>query len=71
MISMIPVSSSNIRAIGYDSEARTLHVTFANASTYAYHEVPEHIYARLRQSESKMQVLNNDIKGKFEHRKLA
>jgi hypothetical protein len=33
---LTPVSSSSIDAIGYDPEARTLHVRFASGHTYSY-----------------------------------
>jgi KTSC domain len=39
-VERIPVSSSNIVSIGYDSETQTLEVEFINGSAYQYSGVP-------------------------------
>ena len=38
------VSSSNISAIGYDPETKTLAVQFSNSGTYHYHDVPPDVH---------------------------
>lgn len=43
----IPVSSSNIASVGYDSETSTLQIEFNNGSIYDYYDVPEDIYTAL------------------------
>ena len=52
------VSSSNIRAIGYDRLSQTLEVEFMNESVYQYYGVPEIIYESFLQAGSK---------GRFHH----
>ncbi len=36
---LIPVTSSNIDAVGYHEDSRTLHVRFASGHTYSYRDV--------------------------------
>lgn len=40
---MIPVESSNIRSIGYDSDKRRLYIQFKTKAIYQYDDVPGHI----------------------------
>jgi hypothetical protein len=39
-IVMIPVSSSNIQAYGYDAETETLQIAFLSGDVYQYFHVP-------------------------------
>lgn len=36
---MVPVKSSNIKAVGYDPATLTMHVQFASGATYAHEKV--------------------------------
>lgn len=38
-IELTPVTSSNIDAVGYHEDTRTLHVRFTSGATYQYHDV--------------------------------
>ena len=60
-----PVSSSNLEAVGYDSPSATLAVRFKGGRTYQYFDVPERIYDDLRAAESKGGYLNRAIKGMY------
>lgn len=71
MTAMYPVNSSNIHSIGYDEEAKELHVRFASGQTYAYEGVEKGIFDEMRQAESKMKYLNGKVKGTFNARKLS
>lgn len=42
-----PVKSSNIEAVGYDTETQELQVQFKGGSIYAYDSVPEEIHLEL------------------------
>ena len=42
-----PVSSSNLRSVGYDPETKTLEVEFQNGSVYQYFNVPNNVYREL------------------------
>jgi len=56
---MIPVSSSDLSAVGYDSSSETLTIEFNSGGLYEYYGVPQNIYEGLMSASSK---------GKFFHR---
>jgi hypothetical protein len=62
---MIPVSSSNIKAVGYDAPAKALHIDF-NSGSYIHAGVPSEIHSGLMSAESKGKYYHANIKGKFE-----
>jgi hypothetical protein len=43
----IPISSSNLRSVGYDEASATLEVEFRDGGVYQYYDVPESRYAGL------------------------
>jgi hypothetical protein len=49
---MQPVKSSNVRAVGYDEENKTLTVEFRSGGIYQYPGVPPEMYADLLAAES-------------------
>lgn len=51
-MTMVPVSSSNLEAVGYDENSHTLRITF-NSGTYDYFGVPSHIHQGLMSAGSK------------------
>ncbi len=65
MPEMHPVSSSNIAAVGYDSENQSVYVQFLNGSTYAYKGVPEHEFENLRTASSVGSYLNRNYKNVY------
>lgn len=62
---MQPVSSSNIAAVGYDSDNQTVYVQFLNGSTYAYKGVPEHEFENLRTAPSVGSYINRNYKNVY------
>jgi hypothetical protein len=68
---MVPVSSSNLKAVGYDAAARELHVEFKNGGRYVYANVGPETHAALMGAKSKGSHLADAIKGKHPHRKIA
>jgi len=65
-----PVSSSNIRSIGYDSESQTLEIEFHNGSVYSYFDVPESIYNALMSASSHGSFFHRHIKDRFRWTKI-
>lgn len=61
---MIPVASSHLRAIGY-SESGKLYIEFKDKSLYVYEGVPVELWERFKESESKGQFFQNEIKGEY------
>jgi KTSC domain len=60
---MIAVSSSAIRAVGYDGT--TLRVVFRSGRTYDHPRVPESVYHGLMSACSKGRYYNNHIRGRY------
>ena len=71
MLEMRRVTSRTIDAVGYDAEARELHVHYSDAdATYIYRGVEPEVYENLLKAESKGQYLNDAIKGHYRHTRL-
>jgi hypothetical protein len=64
------VSSSNVEAVGYDSDARELYIRFTDGDTYAYSNVEPQIYEGILQAPSVGSYFNREIKPFHEHRKV-
>jgi hypothetical protein len=59
---MIPVSSSNLSAIGYDDHTSTLRIEFNNGTAYEYYDVPSKIFDGLMSAGSKGQYFDQFVK---------
>lgn len=65
VMSLLFVSSSAIRAVGYDGH--TLAVQFTTSDTvYLHHGVPYAVYAALMQAESMGAFYNRHIRGRYQ-----
>ncbi len=65
-----PVSSSNIAAIGYDSDTHTLTIEFRSGGTYEFFDVEEQVYDGLRSAGSHGQYFQNKIRGRYRYVRL-
>lgn len=65
-----PVSSSNIRSIGYEAGTGTLEVEFNSGGVYQYFNVPEATYSALMRASSKGAYVNDNIKDRYRCRKV-
>jgi hypothetical protein len=65
-----PVSSSNLRSVGYDPGTLTLEVEFQDGAIYQYLQVPPAIYAGLMCAASKGGYLHDYIKDHYQYRKV-
>jgi hypothetical protein len=63
------VDSSNVEAVGYESEAQELHVQFLSGAYYIYHGVPREIYDDLLAAPSIGSFLNRVVKGVYQFTK--
>ena len=61
----IAVSSSTIKAIGYEERTQTLEVEFKSGGVYQYLDVPKIIYERFVLATSKGKFLAQFIKDKY------
>ena len=63
-IEMVSVSSSVIRATGYDGGTRV--IEFHSGRTYEYHGVPYSVYAGLINASSPGRFYTENIRGRFQ-----
>jgi len=66
----IPVSSSNIYAIGYDADSQALEVEFTNGAVYSYSGVPSGEFEGFMSADSKGKYLHANIKSRYSFMKL-
>ena len=52
-MNLVPVSSSNLRAVGYAFATSTLQISFLNGGLYEYYNVPDSAHAGLMAAVSK------------------
>lgn len=60
-----PVTSSNLRSVGYDEATSVLEIEFHSGGVYRYRNVPAHLHKSLMQAPSKGQFHHDFIKGRF------
>ncbi|KKS64913.1 MAG: hypothetical protein UV40_C0013G0006 [Parcubacteria group bacterium GW2011_GWA1_42_7] len=66
----IPVSSSNIRSIGYDSQSAILEVEFTSGDIYQYFNVSEYLFRQFFNASSRGQFLNDNIRYHYRYQKV-
>ncbi len=66
-----PVSSTNIRSIGYDSATAMLEVEFTSGDIYQYFNIPEALYKQFLSAPSKGQFLNDYIRFSYRYQKVG
>jgi len=71
MITLQPVQSSTLAAIGYNEGQRLLAVEFASGDVWHYVAVPKHVWQGLSQSPSPGAFYARNIRGHFSGAKQA
>lgn len=66
-----PVKSSNISGLGYDDKTKTLEVHFASGGRYRYSGVPEHVFTKFLQADSKGAHFATEIRSRFTGSKVG
>lgn len=61
----VPVNSSNIQSIAYDSTTAVLEVAFHSGRVYQYFNVPINIHRQFLEANSKGQFFNSNIRNKY------
>lgn len=70
VIKMHEIVSSNIKAVGYDRDSKTLQITFSNGATYTYSDVPLAMYEGIFTADSAGKYVQQFIvKGKYKSSK--
>lgn len=70
-IQMTPVMSSNVVAIGYDAESKTLQVEFNSGTTYQYFDVQVEVFGAFERAESQGRFFNQFIKNRYAFERVA
>lgn len=71
-MNMTPVSSSNLKAVGYDAATQTLRIAFISSGIYEYSAVPSSIHAGLMAASSHGSYFDTHIKkGPYSYRKVG
>lgn len=65
------VNSSNIKFAQYDTESKTLQVTFNNGLIYEYSDVPWEVFTKFRMSESQGKFFNANISKTYKYKKIS
>lgn len=65
-----PVSSSNIKSVGYDLDSTLLEIEFHDGSIYQYNNVPQSVHTALMAAVSLGSFLHKNIRGKYSYRKV-
>jgi len=64
------VKSSNVKAVGYDSAMKVLHVDFKSGNSYRYKDVPEKIHKKFISASSKGKFFSKKIRGQYDYDKV-
>ena len=65
-----PVTSSDIRSVGYDLGSQTLEILFNSGGLYQYYGVPQQVYAGLMQAASHGRYFHAFIKDLYRYRRI-
>ena len=68
---MIPVQSSTIASVGYNTRSKVLRIEFLTGAVYDYRDVPEDTYKSLLEAQSKTQYHKNFISMRFRYRQVS
>ena len=66
----IPVSSSNLKSVGYDPDRRILEVEFNNGDVYQYDRVPASVYRDLMSAGSHGTYFSAYVRYNYSYRKI-
>ena len=61
----VPVTSSSLKSVAYDSDSRTLEVEFRSHAVYVYRDVPDWAVERLMAARSKGRHFEAHIRDRY------
>jgi hypothetical protein len=70
-MNLVSVTSSNLRAIGYDVSTQTLTISFIKSGVYEFYKIPDSTHSALMNAYSKGTYFDRNIKGRFQYKKIA
>lgn len=69
-MNLVPVSSSNIAAVGYEEGSMTLTIEFLSGTVYQYFDVSLQVYQELMAAGSVGTYFSHNIKNNYRYTKL-
>jgi len=63
--------SSNVKAVGYDDEKKTLLVEFKLGGKYVYEDVPVELYEAFEKADSAGKFFFANVRGKYKFSRLT
>jgi hypothetical protein len=66
-----PVTSSNLKSVGYDPQTQTLEIEFTSGAVYQYVNVPPEIHQALIKADSLGRYFNDNIKENYSYRRMS
>jgi hypothetical protein len=67
----VPVRSSTLVSVGYDTERQTLEIEFQRRTVYQYFDVPKFLHDELMTATSKGRFFDQKIREKFRTLKVS
>lgn len=68
---MVPVSSSQLAAVGYNKDSQKLRVRFNNGSLYEYADVPEGVDQGIIGADSPGGAFNATVKNAYSYERIS
>jgi len=65
-----PVTSSNLRSVGYDPQTQKLEIEFISGGVYEYFTVPVNVYQGLMSAASHGRYFDQNIKNIYQYRRI-
>lgn len=63
-MNLVPVTSSNLRAVGYDASTHSLIISFHSGGTYQYENITDQMHRNLMSASSKGTFFRKYIRDK-------
>lgn len=67
----VDINSTNIKNAVYDTEAKSLEITFNNNTKYSYEDVPWDLFTKFRMSDSQGRFFSQNISKNYKYQKIS
>jgi hypothetical protein len=67
----VPVSSSDLRSVGYDETTKLLEIEFHGGRIYQYYGVPRAVYEGLMQAASHGKYFHTHVKNAYPYQRVS
>ena len=67
----VTIKSSNLKEATYNTETKTLVITFNSGSIYEYYDVSWEVFTKFRMTPSQGKFFSSNINGKYKYKKVS